>query len=140
MKAVWYKAGTSFQQQKKEADKKHIPMYLRIKKLKASDDTIFYSAGDLGMVISAGKLESCRRLTVSETLNSKLALGRCYRVAGVGNYMNGARIIVKLRWQDSQGYFTGKKKADEPCEEHIFAIPEDVFLKTVYRLDMATPA
>jgi hypothetical protein len=47
--------------------------------------------------------------------------------------MEDPRILVRLRWQDSKGYFgKGKIKADEPMEEHIFAIPEDVFLKGAY--------
>jgi hypothetical protein len=138
MKYMFYQTGKSFSQQKKEADRKHLPLYLDLK-LKMCKGDVFSESDIAGMLISAGKLESCKRIAVSEMLNNKLALGRCYRVAGVGNFIGDARIIVKLRWQDSKGYFTGKKKDGEPCEEHIFAIPEDVFLTSVYQ-DKATQA
>ncbi len=132
MKYIFYQTGKSFSQQKKEADRKHIPMYLDLK-LKSCKDDSPAEPGIAGMLISAGKLESCRRIAVSDMLNNKLALGRCYRMASIGEGVGEVRILVKLRWQDSKGYFTGKKKAGEPCEEHIFAIPEDVFLASVYR-------
>lgn len=132
MKATWYQQGKSFQQQKKAADQKHIPMYLRLK-LRAAADDLFYKAGPIDLTISAGQLERCRRLAVSDSLTAKLALGHIYRVAAVDSFMEDPRIIVRLRWQDSKGYFAkGKIKEDEPIEEHIFAIPEDVFLKNAY--------
>ena len=115
-----------------------MPLYLDLK-LKGCKGDIWAGSDIAGILISAGKLESCRRIAVSDMLNNKLALGRCYRIAGLGlgNYISDSRILVKLRWQDSKGYFTGKKKDGEPCEEHIFAIPEDVFLASVYQ-DKAT--
>lgn len=130
MRATWYKTGMSFQQQKKEADKKHIPMYMRLKLTAAADD-LFYKAGPIDLAISAGQLERCRRLYVSDSLVPKLALGHVYRVSGAKSYLEDPRILVRLRWQDSKGYFAkGRVKAGEPCEEHIFAIPEDLFLKS----------
>jgi len=132
MKAIFYETGKSFQQQKKEADKKHQPMYMTLK-LKASANDLYYSAGPIDLTISAGSLERCRRLYVSDSLTSKLALGTVYRVSGAESYLADPRILVRLRWQDSKGYFAkGKIKKDEPVEEHIFAIPEDVFLKGAY--------
>ena len=69
----------------------------------------------------------------ANSLTSKLALGTVYRVSGAESYLADPRILVRLRWQDSKGYFAkGKIKKDEPVEEHIFAIPEDVFLKGAY--------
>jgi hypothetical protein len=132
MKQNWYETGKSFQLQKKAADKKHQPMYMKLK-LKAAANDLYYAAGPIDLTISAGSLERCKRLFVSDSLISKLALGTVYRVSGANSYMEDPRILVRLRWQDSKGYFgKGKIKADEPMEEHIFAIPEDVFLKGAY--------
>lgn len=132
MKSIFYEQGKSFKTQKSEADKKHQPMYMKLK-LKAAADDLYYKAGPIDLTISAGALERCRRLYVSDSLTSKLALGNVYRVSGADSYMTDPRILVRLRWQDSKGYFArGKVKSDEPVEEHIFAIPEDVFLKGAY--------
>ena len=132
MKAIWYETGKSFQEQKKVADKRHQPMWMRLK-LKAASSDLFYSAGPIDLSISAGTLEKCKRLYVSDSLTSKLALGTVYRISGAKSYLEDPRIVVRLRWQDSKGYFAhGKINRDEPLEEHIFAIPEDVFLKGAY--------
>ena len=131
MKSIWYEAGKSFQEQKKFADKRHQPMWMRLK-LKAASSDLFYSAGPIDLAISAGTLEKCKRLYVSDSLTSKLALGTVYRISGAKSYMEDPRIVVKLRWQDSKGYYAGKGKHHEDTEEHIFAIPEDVFLKHAF--------
>ena len=129
MKCTWYETGKSFTEQKAHAAQKHMPMYIKLK-LRAAADDLFYRAGPIDLDISAGQLERCRRLYVSDSLAPKLALGHVYRVSGAGSYMEDPRILVRLRWQDSKGYFAkGRIKSDEPLEEYIFAIPEDLFLK-----------
>ena len=131
MRAIWYEQGRSYNEQKKLADKKHQPLLLKLK-LKASSDDLFFSAGPIDLTISAGTLEKCRRLYVSDSLSGRLTAGTVYRVSGAGSYMEDPRIVVKLRWQDSKGYYAGKGKHHEDTEERIFAIPEDVFLKHAF--------
>ena len=131
MKRIMYETGKSFVAQKKAADQKHQPLYIKLK-LQAPPDELFDKAGPINLEISAGTLERCRRLTMSDSLSGKLALGHAYRIASV--YMEDPRILVRLRWQDSKGYFAkGRIKQNEPLEEHIFAIPEDVFFKVMAR-------
>lgn len=131
MDAFWYEKGRSYSEQKKMADKKHRPLLMKLK-LKAASDDLFFSAGPIDLTISAGTLEKCRRLHVSDSLANRLVAGHVYRVSGAGSYMEDPRIVVKLRWQDSKGYYAGKGKHHEDTEEHIFSIPEDVFLKHAF--------
>lgn len=131
MRAMWYEQGRSYKEQKQLADKKHMPLLLRLK-LKAANDDLFFKAGPIDMTISAGTLEKCRRLAVSDELANRMTAGNIYRVSGAGSYMEDPRIVVKLRWQDSKGYYAGKGKHNEDTEEHVFAIPEDVFLKHAF--------
>ena len=128
MKTLWYEAGRSYKEQKKAADKRHTPLLMKLK-LKATEDDLIYKAGPIDLTISAGALERCRRLSVPHELSERMTAGTVYRISGGNNYMEMPRIVVKLRWQDSKGYFAGKGKHHEEPEEHIFSIPEDVFLK-----------
>lgn len=136
MRAIWYEQGSSYKEQKKLADKKHQPLLLKLK-LKAAHDDLFFKAGPIDLNISAGTLEKCRRLAVSDELSNRMTAGNIYRVSGAGNYMEDPRYVVKLRWQDSKGYYAGKGKHHEATEEYIFAIPEDVFLKHAFSLAAA---
>ena len=127
MKAIWYEQGRSFKEQKQAADKKHVPLYMKLK-LKAAEDNLFFKAGPIDLNISAGALERCRRLAVSDVLANRMTAGHVYYIAGI-NDTEKLRFVVKLRWQDSKGYYAGKGKHHEETEEYIFSIPEDVFLK-----------
>ena len=127
MRAVWYEQGRSYTEQKQAADKKHIPLYMKLK-LKAAEDDLFFKAGPIDLNISAGALERCRRLAVSDVLSNRMTAGHVYFVTGIGD-VEKPRFVVKLRWQDSKGYYAGKGKHHEDTEEHIFSIPVDVFLK-----------
>ena len=131
MKTIWYEQGKSYKAQRQEATKKHKSLLMKLK-LKATEDDLIYKAGPIDLTISAGLLERCRRLSVPRELAERMTAGTVYRVSGADNYMDStSRMVVKLRWQDSKGYFSGKGKHHEETEEHIFSIPEDVFLRGI---------
>ena len=129
MKTIWYEQGRSYTEQRKEATKKHKSLLMKLR-LKATEDDLVYKAGPIDLTISAGALERCRRLAVPKELAERMTAGTVYRISGSDDCMDAAsRMVVKLRWQDSKGYFAGKGKHKELTQEHIFSIPENVFLK-----------
>lgn len=129
MKTLWYEKGRSYKEQKQFADKRHTPLLMKLR-LKATEDDLVYKAGPIDLTISAGALERCRRLAVPRELAERMTAGTVYRIAGSDNPMDASsRMVVKLRWQDSKGYYAGKGNHHEATEEHIFSIPENVFLK-----------
>lgn len=129
MKTLWYEKGRSYKEQKQLADKRHTPLLMKLR-LKATEDDLVYKAGPIDLTISAGALERCRRLAVPRELAERMTAGTVYRISGSDNLMDASsRMVVKLRWQDSKGYYAGKGNHHEETEEHIFSIPENVFLK-----------
>jgi len=131
MSSMFYFRGDDFDDAVAESRERHLPLYFSMR-VWADTPSMYYQAGPMDLMLSAGELNKCRRVDMDPALMKKMGVGHIYRIApSDSDGFSPARILMKLWWQPNRGYFTENPKRNSPRFEYVFDVPESVFLRWI---------
>lgn len=128
---MFYSRGKNFDVELAESRRKHVPLFFELD-MWADTPSMYYEAGPMKLYLSAGDLNKCRKVDMDPALTRKMGVGKIYRMSSTNDVRGEkARIIFKLWWQPNSGYVTTRHDRNEFRTEHVFDVPEDLFLRWI---------
>lgn len=131
---TFYTQTQSWVEAENAARRKHKPLYVELD-VWADTECLFWKAGPLHLVVSAGDLNKCKKIDLDPALVKRMGVGHIFRIEDIGNSNPLAdRILLKLWYQPNYGYTTKmrtraqRRMADEGRSTVVLSVPQDTFL------------
>ncbi len=125
---MFYFRGNDFEEALNTARRKHVPLFFELD-VWADTPSMYHGAGPIGLFLSYGELNRCRKTDMDPALAKRIGVGKVFRMT---TGKNDTRYIFKLWYTNKKGYYADPHShKEEGRVERIFDVPEDLFLRWI---------